>query len=45
MTEQRPKTEEAGLLRAGPFMDTTAPEVGARIQGGVTGSNSRSRPA
>ena len=24
--------ERAGLFRAGPFMDTTAREVGARIQ-------------
>jgi hypothetical protein len=37
--------EEAGLFRAGLFMDTTAPRVGARIQRGVTESNSRSRPA
>jgi hypothetical protein len=39
------KKEEADLFRAGLFMDTTAPRVGARIQRGVTVSNSRSRPA
>ncbi len=37
--------EEADLFRVGLFMDTTAPRVGARIQRGVTVSNSRSRPA
>jgi hypothetical protein len=25
-------SERAGLFRAGPFMDTTAPEVGTRIR-------------
>ena len=28
------KAEEAGLLEASLFVDTTAPGVGARIQGG-----------
>ena len=37
--------ERAGLSRAGPFKDTTALEVGARIQRGVTEWNSRSRLA
>lgn len=37
--------KEAGLFRAGLFMDTSAPRVGARIQRGVIESNSRSRPA
>jgi hypothetical protein len=39
------KNEEAGLDRADLFVDIAAPGVGARIQRGVTGSNSRSRPA
>ncbi len=39
------KNEEAGLDRADLFVDIAAPGVGARIQRGVTGSNSRSRPS
>jgi hypothetical protein len=37
--------KEADLFRVGLFVDTSAPRVGARIQRGVTESNSRSRPA
>jgi hypothetical protein len=39
------KNEEADLFRVGLSLDTGAPRVGARIQRGVTESNSRSRPA
>ncbi len=42
MNEQK---EEADLFRVGLLVDTNAPGVGARIQRGVTVSNSRSRPA
>lgn len=46
MTEAgKVEKEETDLFRAGLFMDTNAPRVGARIQRGVTVSNSRSRPA
>jgi hypothetical protein len=31
----RSKAEEAGLFEAGLFMDTSAPEAGARIQAGL----------